>query len=121
MRAKTLISTIWTQHNCSTSRDHWDEKVSEEIAQSWSSLSRDLEGLSDVEFPRYTLSEDVPGDLYLFCDASKSAYGFAAYIVQNGQSHLIFSKAKVAPLWSKTLPVLELFSLFLAFKCLNQI
>ena len=33
VRAKTLISTIWTKHNCSTSRQHWDEKVSEEIAQ----------------------------------------------------------------------------------------
>ena len=116
-----MISTIWTQYNCSTSRQHWDEKVSEEIARDWASLSRDLEGLSDVQFPRYTLSEEVPGDLYLFCDASKSAYGFAAYIVQNGQSNLIFSKVKVAPLSSKTLPVLELLSVFLAFKCLNQI
>ena len=83
VRGKTLISTIWTQHNCSTSRNHWDEDVSAEVAQSWSALSRDLEGLSDVEFPRYTLSEDVPGDLYLFCDASKSAYGFVAYMAQN--------------------------------------
>ena len=84
-------------------------------------MSHDLEGLSDVEFPRYTLSEDVPGNLYLFCDASKSAYGFAAYMVQNGNSHLIFSKVKVAPLKSRTLPVLELLSVFLAFKCLHQI
>ena len=95
--------------------------MSAEVAQSWYYLSRDLEGLSNVEFPRYTLSEDVPGNLYLFCDASKSAYGFAAYMVQNGNSHLIFSKVKVAPLRSRTLPVLELLSVFLAFKCLNQI
>ena len=65
VRAKTLISTIWTQHNCSTSRDHCDEKASEENTQSWSSLSHDLEGLSEVEFPRYTLSEDVPG-IYIY-------------------------------------------------------
>ena len=121
VRGKTLISTIWTQHNCSTSKNHWDECVSAEVAQSWYHLSRDLEGLSDVEFPRYTLSEEVPGNLYLFCDASKSAYGFAAYMVQNGNSHLIFSKVKVAPLKSRTLPVLELLSVFLAFKCLHQI
>ena len=91
------------------------------IAQSWSSLSCDLEVLSDVEFPRYTLSEDVPGNLYLFCDASKTAYGFAAYMVQDGKSHLIFNKVEVAPLRSRTLPVLELLSVFLAFKCVNQI
>ena len=74
-----------------------------------------------MEFPRYTLSEDVPGDLYLFCDASKAAYGFAAYMVQDGKSHLVFSKVKVVPQRSRTLSVMELLSVFLAFKCLNQI
>ena len=73
-----------------------------------------------MEFPRYTLSVDVPGDLYLFCDASKAAYGFAAYMVQDGKSHLIFSKVKVAPLQSRTLPVLELLPIFLALVLMHR-
>ena len=113
---KTLVSTIWSQHSPSSSKDHWDEVVSEEIVREWTSLSQDLEKLSSVEFPRYSLSEDIMGDLYVFCDAAKSAYGYAAYVVQDGQSHLIFSKVKVAPLKTKTLPTLELLSVFLAFK-----
>ena len=47
--------------------------------------------------------------LVMFCDASKSAYGVASYCVTpNGECNLLYSKVKVAPLKSKTLPTLEL-------------
>lgn len=67
------------------------------------------------------MDETYPADLYIFCDASKKAYGFVAYFVQNGNSTLVFAKAKVAPLKSKTLPTLELLAVFLAVKCLGNI
>ena len=73
-------------------------------------------GLSYIEFPRYSLSEDEPTDIFLFCDASKRAYGFVCYAVQNGKSCFVLCKSKVAPLQPRTLPVLELLGVFLAFK-----
>lgn len=60
------------------------------------------------------MDETYPANLYIFCDASKKVYGFVAYFVQNGNSTLVFAKAKVAPLKSKTLPTLELLAVFLA-------
>ena len=52
----------------------------------WTSLSLDLSSLDIVELPRYTLSEDDPADLYIYCDISKASYGFTAYIHQGGES-----------------------------------
>ncbi|CAL4117170.1 unnamed protein product, partial [Meganyctiphanes norvegica] len=105
----------------SYSKDHWDEVVSGEDLKTWTSLSEDLSGLSLLEFPRYSFSEDDPADLYLFCDSSKVAYGYAVYVVQKGKSNLVFAKPKVAPLKPKSLPTLELMSVFLAFKGLFSI
>lgn len=39
--------------------------------------------------------------LFLFCDASKQAYGFTAYSVQEGMFCPIFAKAKVPPFKKK--------------------
>ena len=113
IRGKTLLSSIWQKK---VSEDHWDVGVDEESVMTWTKLSKDLTGLSDVGFPRYSLSEDEPADLYIFCDASKQAYGFVAYGVQNGKSGFLVAKTKVAPIKSKSLPTLELLSAFLAMK-----
>lgn len=56
--------------------------------------------------------------MFLFCDASQEAYGFAVYMVQNCQCYQVCAKAKVAPLKKKTLPILELLAVYLALKCL---
>ena len=108
-----MLSNIWKKKK---SDDHWDEEVTEEDSKTWTNLSKDLDGLSSIEFPRFSLSEDDPTDLVLFCDASKGAYGYVAYAVQNGKSCYVLSKAKVAPLQPKSLPTLELLGVFLAFK-----
>ena len=113
IRGKILLSNIWKKKK---SDDHWDEEVTEEDSKTWTNLSKDLDGLSSIEFPRFSLSEDDPTDLVLFCDASKAAYGYVAYAVQNGKSCYVLSKAKVAPLQPKSLPTLELLGVFLAFK-----
>ena len=113
IRGKTLISNLWQKKQ---SDDHWDERVDEESDKAWNHLKQDLEGLSDIEFPRYSLSEGDQADLYLFCDASKLAYGFVAYAVQQGKSGFIYSRTKVAPVIKKSLPTLELLGVFLALK-----
>ena len=118
IRGKILLSNIWKKKK---SEGHWDEVVDEEDSRTWTTLSKDLVGLSSIEFPRYSLSEDEPTDIFLFCDASKNAYGYVAYAVQNGQSCNVLSKAKVAPLITKSLPTLELLGVFLSFKGLFSI
>merc|ERR1712030_238088 len=64
----------------------------------------------------YSLSEDDPVDLFLFSDASKRAYGYVAYAVQNGNANFILAKPKVAPLKRKSLSQLELLSAFVALQ-----
>ena len=119
VRSKTLISKIWKEMQSKV--DHWDETISEESCNTWNTLKKDLEGLSDMAFPRYSLSEDLPADLYLFSDASKEAYGYVAYAVQEGQSGFLMAKTKVAPLQGKTLPTLELMGAHLAYKGVIEI
>ena len=118
IRGKILLSSLWQKK---ASDDHWDVVVDGESSKSWISLARDLEGLSQLEFPRYSLSEEDHADLYFFCDASKQGYGFVAYAVQNGKSGFVVSKTKVAPIIKKSLPTLELLGVFLAFKNLHSI
>ena len=119
IRSKTLISKLWKDMR--SKEDHWDETISEENCITWNALKKELEGLSDMAFPRYSLSEDLPADFYLFSDASKEAYGFVAYAVQEGQSGFLMARTKVAPLQGKTLPTLELMGAHLAYKGVKEL
>ena len=115
VRSRVLIRTMWQN-------DYgWDDPLPPEILSVWEDLAEDLSGLSDFHFNRQAVVGGQPGDLYIFCDASKEAYGFAAYIVQDRHSSLMFAKAKIAPMNDKTLPVLELMAVYLALKCLPTI
>ena len=75
----------------------WDDPLPPEILSSWRELAKDLSGLSVIHFNRKGLVSGQPGDLYIFCDASKETYGFAAYVVQDRRSCLLFAKVKVRP------------------------
>ena len=112
IKGKMLLRDLWSQ------KLDWDDIVSKEFQNLWSALSRDLAKLDSLQFPRFVISEDDLDDFYIFCDASKGAYGFSVYSVQNSKSHLLYSKAKVAPMKPKSLPTLELLAVFLAIKCL---
>ena len=105
IRSKQLLSRLWKRKK---SKNHWDEIQGGEICKEWSILSKDLQGLSTIEFPRLSLLDDLPMDIFLFCDASKTSYGFVAYAVQQGESNFLFAKAKVAPIIGRSLPQLEL-------------
>ena len=59
-------------------------------------------------------------ELIAFCDASKQAYGFVVYAIQEGRASF-FSKVKAAPLSSCTLPTFELLAILLALNCLSKI
>ena len=115
IRCKTLLRELWLM------KLSWDDTVPEQLQHRWNFLAKDLNLLSSLKFPRCTIHENQPASMFIFCDASKVAYGFVMYAVQGNTSHLIFSKAKVAPIKSKSLPTLELLGVFLAIKCLNNV
>ena len=93
VRSKSILSSQWSKR--SGNGPHWDKFISSEDAKTWSKLAPDLSGLSEVEFPRYALSQDNQTDLLLFCDASKRAYGYVAYAKQDVETNFIISKVKL--------------------------
>ena len=116
IKGKTILRQIWVKGTT------WDENVSDEILKQWKSLAEDLFLARSFSFPRKILSTGDNIDLIIFCDASKELYGCAFYIVTDRQSSsLVYAKSKVAPIKHKSLPTLELLSIFLAFKCLESV
>ena len=77
--------------------------------------------MAEYTVPGRTFSEEAPTGLIAFCDASKQAYGFVVYAIQEGRVSFFFSKVKVAPLSFRTLPTLELLAILLAMNCLSKI
>ena len=119
VRSKALLSAQWSKR--AGKGPHWDKEISSEDAKTWTKLAPDLMGLSEVEFPRCAFSQSEPTDLLIFCDASKKAYGYVAYAKQQNESNFILSKCKTAPLQERTLPTLELLSVFLGLQGLISI
>ncbi|XP_066958086.1 uncharacterized protein [Macrobrachium rosenbergii] len=96
----------------------WDEEVPAHIKKNWSKHSSDLTQLPSISLPRSCISLESENSLCIFCDASKSCYGFAIYNVSIGISRLMFAKSRVPPVKTKTLPMLELMGGFLSVKML---
>ena len=116
-----LPVTVWSRQ---LMRESWrqkllsrDDAVPQNMSPVWRMLAKDLSALDSVSFPRRVLDEGKDTRLFFFCNASKATYGFSIYTVQDGTSSLVFAKANMAPLPGKSLPTLELLSLFLAMKC----
>ena len=78
-----------------------------------------MQKLPTIEFPRQAADTHI--SLIICCDSSKLIYGFSCYGKSASSINLIFAKAKTAPTKSKSLPTLELLSVFLAIKCLPTI
>ena len=119
IRGKLLMRKIWKLEK------GWDDTLPDEICSEMKKLSRDLEMLSEVTFPRQALNEQNSYGLHIFCDSSAEAYGFVAYALDGeGKSTYLHSKSKVAPLnkgKEHSIPTLELMAVILALKCLPTI
>ena len=116
IRGCILMRDLWVE------KLTWDEEIPSEYQKIWKELSKDLCELGSLSFTRNVVDSDGPGSLYLFSDASKdNAYGFVAYLRQNGVCNNIFSKGKVVPVARKSLPSLELLGVYLAIKCLKTL
>ena len=114
-KGKILMRELWSL------KLSWDEPVPENLQREWNKHCSDLSQLSSIPLPRSCANQDSNNSLCIFCDASKSSYGFAIYNVCNGSSQLMFAKSRVAPSKPKTLPMLDLLGVYLALECLPMV
>ena len=115
---KVLMRNLWLR------KFDWDTPLDNDDVIIWNKLCSDLDNLKNLEFNRKAYNDSDNLDLFIFCDASKQMYGFVSYMRKTGESisnKFLFAKARSSPLKTKTLPTLELMSVFLAFKCLESI
>ena len=108
----------------------WDSPLPNEFNDRWKTIIDDINLVSEIEFPRCLLAEIESDDiksveLHGFSDASKIAYGTNVYLrieTSNGiSSHLISSKARIAPLKTKTILRLELLAALLLAKLITSV
>lgn len=108
MQAKLILQSLWQQ------KIDWDEPVPDNIINLWNNFSNNLTFLSNMQIPRYVLSDSAESiELHCFSDASQVGYGACIYMRTidshgNAKTSLLCSKSKVAPLKPTSIPRLEL-------------
>lgn len=118
IQAKLLLQQLWLH------KVGWDEPLSPELKQQWTSFQRQLNNLS---IPRWLGLSTIPDltEIHGFSDASQLAMAAAVYIkVPYGHKktrvQLICSKTRVAPLKCLTIPRLELNAALLLAKLVRH-
>ncbi|GFX73255.1 integrase catalytic domain-containing protein [Trichonephila clavipes] len=124
IRIKCLIQELWIK------KVTWDEILPPKVKEKWLIWCKELPLLDNLRIPRLVLdsTNDEVSDLieiHIFCDASKLAYGAAAYVKVRKQNevlvNLIASKTRVAPLKAVTLPRLELLGALVAARLSSRV
>ena len=117
IRGRLLMRKTWEQGM------GWEDEIDSELKILWEKLHSDLNSLKTISFERSCFeTEGSDLSLHIFCDASSKCYGFVVYVSSGSKTpSILWSKGKVSPLKGKTLPCLELLSIFLALKCLPQL
>ncbi|GFV21438.1 integrase catalytic domain-containing protein [Trichonephila clavipes] len=124
IRIKCLIQELWIK------KITWDEILPPKLKEKWLIWCKELPLLDNLRIPRLVLdsTNDEVSDLieiHIFCDASKLAYGAAAYVKVRKQNevlvNLITSKTRVAPLKAVTLPRLELLGALVAARLSSRV
>ena len=111
IQSRILLQEIWEK------KYEWDDILPEEIVKIWRKLALDLEKLENTKIPRCTGYRYREHSLQIFVDASMKAYGCCAYLVNENESHLVYTKSKVTPIKpSRTVPQLELLAFTLGMK-----
>ena len=105
IKGKMLIQLAWKE------QVSWDTHLSPFFLREWQILAQEIDQLPSIKFPRCVCVSHEPYTLHTFVDASDKAYGAVSYLSNKFESHLVASKARVAPLKTRTLPQLELTSL----------
>ena len=115
IQGKLLVQAAW-QLNVS-----WDQRLPEAFMEGWQEIEVSLASAERFNVPRTVVHSTDHPELHIFCDASNKAYGACAYIVTDNNSNILTSKAKVAPLKTRTLPQLELMALLVGARLAKYI
>ena len=109
IKAKLFIQKLWSLNL------KWDEELSESLTNEFRTICSNLSHVSEFCCPRFVITPKI-NELHIFCDASKTAYGFAVYVtdLSGKSSHLLLSKARVSPKSILSIPKLELSAVTLA-------
>ena len=116
--AKHLMQDIWK------TKLSWDDSLPQGLASRWRTFVADVIHLTNIRIPRWLGT--LPGETIIihgFADDSQMAYAAAVYIVLPGRatSHLLLSKARVAPLKTITVSRLELCAAVLLSHLLHRV
>ena len=117
LRGKVLMQSLWKKQL------DWDDELDTAEQIKWSDIKSDIEGIGQVEIIRCIRKEcENKYDLVCFCDASAVAYACAVYLNQcdgTRSSHLVFSKARLEPVKTMTIPRLELMAVLIGTRSLQ--
>ena len=122
LRAKYFLQQLWMDDLS------WDAQLSPSHLQTWSELAEDLLATTSFRVDRNVLlhlGQVTNYDLLCFCDASVMAYAAAIYLrASDGRRidvNLVFSKCRLAPRKSLTIPRLELHALLIGVRALEHV
>ncbi|XP_055307371.1 uncharacterized protein LOC129571589 [Sitodiplosis mosellana] len=119
--AKVVLKELWHE------KVEWDDTVQGEILNRWTKFAEEMPHITKARIPRWIgTSRESKKQIHGFADASMSAYGATFYLRQEREnepatSHLVFGKARVAPIRGSTIPKLELTACHLAARLLEQV
>jgi len=116
VRTKLFIQTLWQR------KLGWDELIPVELLNIWIKLKADLDLIPAYSFDRFGYSGEL--SLFICCDSSRAMYGFCCYVKGVSSTafvNLILAKSRVAPTKSKSIPTLELMSVYLALRCVPSL
>ena len=111
---KCFLQELWEKEY------KWDQELQEEDKRQWINMLQDWKTTESV-VPRLVGSEKENIELHIFVDASSKAYAAVAYIKQKSSPHLIFAKARLAPIKGASIPRLELLAALIGVRMLNFI
>ncbi|UYV76893.1 hypothetical protein LAZ67_14002313 [Cordylochernes scorpioides] len=104
----------------------WDTPLPESMAQEFRTWLGQIKLIELIKIPRYMWNDLIfPTEVHIFCDASQIGYGAVAYLrSETGRENtltLIWSKVRLAPMKSITIPRLELMAMVLGARLANAI
>ena len=121
LHGKLFIQSLWMIDK------KWDTPLTEEQQLNLSKAVKKYKGLEQIKVPR-NIFRPGQNQLHVFTDASKRAYGVAAYVVTpDGSSNLLTSRSRFAPKkmleedTHLTTPKLELTALLLGCRLIRHL